>query len=216
MTKRRMPSWDELADYRITFEIKRSLVPTGEPGDCIVPIIGRIFYENEEEEIDEELCGEMTMHLIQASKGENLAEACDAHSQAIYDAWEVLYDPECSNTLRETVGESCMGDDVLYIDSIDIEPKHRGMRLGHIAVLRAIEDIGYGAAIVALFPSSLEPNQDEKASETARRKLQRYWSEIGFEPVGEGDSGYYFLDPGALVSRISDIVLDLEPTGRAQ
>ena len=90
------------------------------------------------------------------------------------------------------------GCNLLIIDFIEVYPKFRGHSIGLAAAQRIIDVLGAGCALVAATPyplqftpalagdsDKLQKLQAPKYSrKEAIRKLQGYWSGVGFTPYG--------------------------------
>lgn len=116
-------------------------------------------------------------------------------SGELFDFYEHLVDTD-TGWLREDLRLDQIGD-LLVVHQIKILPKHRGMKLGLLAMLRTIEVLGGGCAAAAIKPFPLQfcgkvndKNREEFLS--AQEKLCGYWRQLGFDQVD--DSEYYILD----------------------
>jgi hypothetical protein len=75
------------------------------------------------------------------------------------------------------------GCDLLMIDHVEIKPEYRGSGLGLVALRRFMDSFEEGCALVALFPHPPGARKEDTAWFDARRKLERHWALLGFEPV---------------------------------
>lgn len=193
-----------VAGYRFRFQMDRHIVPTGEPDEYVLPIMGEILWHPEPDEerfsvVGELRVGELKAFVIQANRacndGRDLFEACDAHSQEMCNLYEDLYDPK-DERLIDSVSDGCSGADALVIVSVMLLPKHRGHRVGQLAVLRAIADCGNGVAAAVLQPfpiglGTVPPELDKyklnfhRDQKAAVQRLRQHWGELGFVPVKE-------------------------------
>jgi hypothetical protein len=116
-----------------------------------------------------------------------------------------VLDPDTSD-IRADLAErfECIGGDLMFLHLMKVVPAHRGRDLGLVAASRLIES--YASGLVVCRPQPLQHVGDEperfatdgmeyerfsKDRREAKRKLQKYWSRLGFEPIS--DDGIYAL-----------------------
>lgn len=151
------------------------------------------------------------------NEGENLWDACDAHSQEAADLYRVLfrrgYDFKRS---IERMFPDAMSPDVLLIELIRLVPQARGRGLGLRAARRAMDafESHYGLVVVQPFPLQFNAHERKHrddpdlatfdcSEQTALAKLRRHWSQLGFERLGRSD--YFALSPTVRTTTIRDL-----------
>ncbi|WNZ59171.1 hypothetical protein QEG98_24080 [Myxococcus sp. MxC21-1] len=193
--------WRDLpGQYRIEFSSGASALGADEQ-DSIISVDGKVIYVSIEEEADAEIAtGVLAGHVIQRGRmfdrGENVFDECDAKSQTLIDYVSAILDPS-THELKEEIDKQFGGivfQNVLTIDVIESEPKHRGYNLGLAVASRLIETFGRGCGLVICKPFPLQFDINRKTDPSlssfskiqqpvARKKLQQYWGRLGFEPI---------------------------------
>lgn len=158
--------------------------------------------------------GKITAYRIHAGQaledGQNLAYECDAFDVATHEYCQAFYGAD--GGFRESVLDQfpdafVAGADLLALHVIRVQPEFRGRGVGLRASRRAIDLLAGGCGIVAMkpFPQQFEgvgegaANADEFYAglstdrPEAWRRLESYWTRIGF--VRLGDSPYFALSP---------------------
>lgn len=87
-------------------------------------------------------------------------------------------------------------DRLVAIETLKIDPEHRGKRWGLVAANRAIEFFGHGALVVlkpfplqfggGKLPDGVAAADRERVMELSRKKLFRYWKQLGAVHIGGG------------------------------
>jgi hypothetical protein len=102
-----------------------------------------------------------------------------------------LTDP-VSGTWREPVTqphpgpEHELGEHVLLLDRVFIEPEHRGITLGPIVAALAIGRLRRGCRLAVCFPAPFEGPRPEAQHDRAVAALGRIWATVGFRPRPDG------------------------------
>lgn len=181
-----------------------------EPDDYILSFEGEIALLDPEEGENESAVGWIKGFVVQvgcmSNAGQDVYEACEAHSQALADYHAALFD-ETGQHVLDDVCEG-FGNDLLIIDRIEVLPKFRGARLGLLAMLTAIDTFGAGCGAVAIkpFPLQAECNGNGRQGRSAEleldklsphfapslKKLRAYWSRAGFTRYKDTD--YFVMD----------------------
>jgi hypothetical protein len=133
--------------------------------------------------------------------GVSPAELFDSVDQDLHELYCAIFDQETESIRGDLAGASDFRD-VLYIESVKVIPSRRGKKLALYAVERLRDVFGEGCAVIALkaHPLTLEKSKYQDAinhevfatpfearGDAARAKLRTYWSQIGFERVGDTD-----------------------------
>jgi hypothetical protein len=186
-----------MVDYSITFEISaRPVLDYGEDQDLIHDIDGKIFHEEGMEK-------RARVGAIWAQKldlGEALErrvsmyEVCDAESGELFEAYEAIF--EKGSRVREDLELESFGD-ILIVHTITIDEKHRGRKLGLVALLQTIKTLGGGCSMVVIKPFPLQfsckvTKKNEKQCLDAQEKLATYWRRLNFMRIP--DTEYYYFD----------------------
>lgn len=142
---------------------------------------------------------------VAMNRGISLIDAIDSIDQDVYEYGAAVLDPE-TGELRTDLMErfECIGGDLMFLHLMKILPAHRGRDIGLVAASRLIDS--YASGLVVCRPQPLQHVGDDperlandgmeyegfsKDQREAKRKLQRYWARLGFEPIS--DDGIYAL-----------------------
>lgn len=123
-------------------------------------------------------------------------DVLDEHSQAAMNVGEILFDAS-TGALAEDFTEQIesLGNRVLLLAEIEIDPRHRGQGLGRLIAGLVIETLSPGALAVVCNPAPLHPPLDENGEPrdytdrewtTAVAKLTKLWSTLGFREFRGG------------------------------
>ncbi|APR87938.1 hypothetical protein A7982_13287 [Minicystis rosea] len=189
---------------RIDFRMSIPMPLDGEPSQFIVEYCGRILDMGSEDEPEGHRT--RTAGRIRATRihvglaeehAENLLDVFDAHSQEMLELYEAIFDHE-TDEIWDSVAEKTSGQDVLFVNSIELLPRYRGRRLGLQALQRTMEFLGTGCAVtvVEAHPIDYDQVQDERwvqrmrlkrfkrDVDAAAKRLRQYWSRLGFKRAG--------------------------------
>lgn len=198
--------------YRLRINSDHSL-PVGEELDVEdlvesleVKIIAYDFKDDTEVET-----GRALLYLVRlgvaVNNGLNAFNACDSVSQDLYDYASAVLDPETGD-VREDVGEEFeyTGGDLLILHLVEIFPAYRGRNLGLVTASRLIDHYGNGLVICRPQPlqfacedapelqrrfrernEKMEYHRFTESKTAAKKKLQTYWSKLGFQPIADGE-----------------------------
>jgi hypothetical protein len=166
--------------------------PTKNRDSYVIPVEGRV---RELRDNDAVQVGLLQAFLLRGDDAPDIHEACDAISLSLAEVADILFDEE--GMMRdEVVGAfpGAISQRVLYLESLTLEERCRGRNLGLLVAARAIHVFGGGCSLVVVkpFPVQYSNNVSDgnrPAFEASRRKLQRYWSKLGLEPI-EGTEHY--------------------------
>ncbi|KAJ6585504.1 hypothetical protein B0H19DRAFT_1109857 [Mycena capillaripes] len=112
---------------------------------------------------------------------DHLFEACDAISHELMMMYSILFDEEGEPKNMEF--EEYLQGDIMYLDSIEIEPRFRGYGIGLLAFegLRGIFP-SFEMDVILLNPAALTSELEKNpgiSPEVAQKKLISYWSLLG-------------------------------------
>jgi GNAT superfamily N-acetyltransferase len=206
-----------MAYVRFTIQIDCENV---EPSRIIPHIHGEIFDYPEEgfgEELGQKI-GRLNAYLVQRSRavndGASLFDAMDSIDQSVYDCYAALFEEptvEWGEAVEKLYRGEIGQEDVLFLDSIELEPKHRGKGIGPQVVRELIATFASsGIALVACKPFPLQYSQWNADDEEHKRKREqpgfeekqiadfarvtRVWTDLGFRKLAS-DSGFYTYAP---------------------
>jgi hypothetical protein len=182
MTKRGLPAF-EVDYWRLEFEMDVQGEST-EPEDCILDLKGRIYVSLADR--GERLAGRILLSLCRFAIGEfSPADALDAHSSDLSE-YGVLFDGDDWNTMVMDQFE-CLGTDLLVPRKMEIAKRFRGLGLGLRVLRRSVDAFSGNCGLVAIKPFPLQFEGDvagrEQEFQSARDKLVRYYSRLGFEAI---------------------------------
>jgi predicted GNAT family acetyltransferase len=119
-----------------------------EPSRVIRKIDGRVFEyvgESDREERIGDLCSFLVQPGLAFEKGENLYDAMDSISDDTAEYYAAVFDPD-TNEWNASVQDpySCgpISSDLLYIDRVELDEKHRGKGIGRLVVQQILETFG--------------------------------------------------------------------------
>ncbi len=155
-----------------------------------------------------------------ANDGVSLFEVCDGHSHGLLDLYTTLFDLE-EDFYREEIQQrfTVVQADCLLIDYVVLHPKWRGLKLGLVAIRRAVDLLGGGCGLTVCSPAPLERGSLEMGGippawlpeigspferNAARVKLRRYLKRMGFRRIGR--SPYYGLSMTHVTPSVEDLL----------
>lgn len=128
--------------------------------------------EDADEDFEPEVVGRVEAYRILCElaqrEGVNIAYLMDGEHADLGEAWRALRDADLDDFL---------GQDLLVIQTVDIEPEHRGKELALQAVRAVIRVHGGGCQFVVI--NALPSGYGDDPDEAAREKLERYFSRLG-------------------------------------
>jgi GNAT superfamily N-acetyltransferase len=184
-----------------------------EPSRVIRKIDGTVFeYAGESDK--EKQIGNLQCFLVQpglaAERGESLFEAMDSISDATMDCYEALFDPdtnEWSDSVQELYSGGPISPDLLFIDRVELDERHRGKGIGRDVVQGIIETFGLHCGLIVCKPFALQyegwaetysvaeqadPGFEKRESDAFGR-VSKFWADCGF--VQLPDSEFYAHSP---------------------
>ncbi|KAJ7472677.1 hypothetical protein FB451DRAFT_1250337 [Mycena latifolia] len=121
------------------------------------------------------------MNGMDGDSSEDLFESCDAVSHELMMMYSILFNEE--GEPKDTEFEEYLQGDIMYLDSIELEPRFRGYGIGLLAFegLRGIFP-SFEMDVILLNPSALTSELEKNpgiSPEAAQKKLIAYWSLLG-------------------------------------
>jgi hypothetical protein len=187
-----------------------------EPSRVIRKIEGTVF-ECAGESDEEEQIGTLQCFLVQpglaAEKEVSLFDAMDSISEATLECYEALFDPdtdEWSDSVQQLYLGGPISPDLLFIDRVELDERHRGNGIGRDVVKGIIETFGLHCGLIVCKPFALQyegwaetysaaeqanPGFEKRKSDAFGR-VARFWMECGF--VQLPDSEFYGHSPELL------------------
>jgi hypothetical protein len=168
--------------------------------------------------------GKLHAYHIQADRAANdgvsLFEVCAGHSQALHDLHITVFDQE-QDIYREEIQEqfTVVESDCLVIDYVVLHPKWRGLKLGLVAIRKAVDLLSTGCGLTVCAPALLERESVDRlgippvwlpqyANAEERRgavpKLRRYLKRLGFRRIGR--SPFYALSMTHVAPSMHDLL----------
>lgn len=202
----------ELSDFEIKFSFRRRLL-NNDLNDFITKLTGHLRAFNNETERFDIPVGRIYVYRIEIARafeeGESIWQIFDSQDAELADYYSNLFnEDDFSDDLQNIVAPG-FGTDLLIVDRVEILKDFRGLNLGLILALRAIESFSDGCGYIALRPCPLQfgpyrnketkklqlmgYDQFSKNERQAFKNLRRHWSKIGFVPVG--NSTVYIKSP---------------------
>src|SRR5262249_27722575 len=109
--------------------------------------------------------------------------------------------------------------DLLVIDWVVLHPRWRGLKLGLVAVRKAVDLLGGGCGLTVCRPVPVQPesfdmggipghwlpqHRTREERKEATRKLRRYLKKMGFQRIGR--SPYYGLSMTHVMPSVEDLL----------
>jgi GNAT superfamily N-acetyltransferase len=214
----------DIGYYRINFQFTDLLFEL-EPNHYALGIFGEIVHIDDSPAVHGEpesaKVGYTSAYYLPAydaiEGGVSVFEMYDATSSELEECYAALFD---GNELKEDVVDGqfdgdVMTKDVLYLARIEILPAHRGRNLGLAVTRRMIERFGPATGLVAMIPFPLRSSQLQQSAEEmemdefdqdherSQKKLENYYSRLGFERVG--DTRVFALTTAYRIPSLGDI-----------
>lgn len=172
-----------------------------DPGDYVSDLQVEIeccAEDGEEREVGR-ICGYVVDVERADQAGIHIFDLFDSHSQELSDFWFALY--ETDDTLKASVlklfGATPYNRNLIVLSNIELEPEHRGRKLGLYAVAQTIEHLKTSCAIAIghPFPCQFGPWADDPdwmarfgpglkgGRQSAFTRLGSYWEQLGFARI---------------------------------
>ena len=160
-----------------------------EPSRVIPRIDGEVFdLVGDDADEKEVLVGRIGAYLVKVDRafdeGESLFAAMDSIDQSVHDCYCALFDPktdEWNSSILGFYGYKILSMDVLYIESVDLEPQFQSIDITPI-IRETLATFGANVGLVA---------HAEEQPENAK-----VWTDFGFRKLP--DSDFYTYAPELL------------------
>ncbi|KAJ7291506.1 hypothetical protein C8J57DRAFT_217550 [Mycena rebaudengoi] len=135
------------------------------------------------------------MNGLDGDSSDGLFESCDAISHELMMMYSILFDEE--GEPRDSFEEQLQGD-ILYLDSIEIEPRFRGYGIGLLALdgLRGIFP-SFEMDVILLNPAGLTSevvgDPGSANHNVVQKKLIAYWSLLGMAVWAPPESDFKLM-----------------------
>jgi GNAT superfamily N-acetyltransferase len=133
-----------------------------EPSRVVPAFRGEVF-EYEEGSDEEFKIGRIDGYLVMRGRamddGESLFDAMDSISSSTLECFEALFDNETgewNERVQSLYEHDIPGHDVVLIETIELEPDHRGKGIGAKVVRETIATLGSSCGLVACKPFALQ------------------------------------------------------------
>jgi hypothetical protein len=199
--------WSIMGVFYITSSTSVPVSSYDELDDHVVTYTGEVEYRDENDQVSQ--VGKYSLYRILGSlavdHGEDLFDVFDAHSQELHDIYCAVFDHESRDWNNEVADKfSCDEMDLLVIDSLQLDPKWRGLRLGLLVLRRLIDLHVAGCGLVVCHPYPLERNDTPEQVRLGTIKLRRYVRQMGFRRIGK--TPYYGLSTSQVTPKIEDLL----------
>ncbi len=202
----------ELSDFEIKFSFHRRLLDD-DLNDFITKVTGHLRAFNENTEKFDIPVGRIFVYRIEIARaleqGESIWQIFDSQDSELADYYSNLFNEDDFSDNLQNIVEPGFGTDLLIVDRVEILKDFRGLNLGLILALRAIESFSDGCGYIALRPCPLQfgpyrhkeaeklqlmgYDQFSKNEAEAFKNLCRHWGKIGFVQIGS--STVYIKSP---------------------
>lgn len=122
------------------------------------------------------------------NKGRNIVDELDAVDQEMYDLASFIYDDSKEEYFSERL-ERWLGpaSDVMYVQSVWVEPDHRGHNIEGLMIDNMFRVFGHGCDAIVLrcvpFGGSLDGGFEPTGSKDGFGRLLKYYKRLGFVRV---------------------------------
>jgi hypothetical protein len=136
---------------------------------------------------------------LAAERHVRLADVCEGHSERLYRLYLRLYQPRHYGFRHAITGQFLVvSSDLLYLDTIILDPRWRGLKLGLLVARRVVTLLGSGCGLVATtiapyrrglkVPDDWVPRYaSDDDRQRARERLCDYFSAVGFRRIGASE-----------------------------
>jgi hypothetical protein len=197
-----------MASFDLVVRTGGSLHPQGGPSDFISEYTAFVRCHAKAGRVSR--VGKLHAYRIHAGLAADheasLRDVCHDHSRELAFVHRLLYEPDYSFKGAVLQQFYAAEPDTLVLDYVVLHPKWRGLKLGLLAVRKAIDLVGGGCGLAVSYIAPLDRkahrlmkvpgdwvplNAGEEERQEAAAKLRRYFKRMRFERVGR--SPYYGL-----------------------
>lgn len=203
------PDYDDTSEsesyYVVLITISKSAIvelePGHEPDDYVYYLEATVLFSDENG--DRKSVGKFTGHIVDVDRAirerTRVFDVFDAHSQELCDIWFALYSSHArlADPVQKLVEGPLFSPNVLVVSDGQIEPAHRGRRLGLLVMQQIAEHLKSFCGIAVLKPFPLQHGSARKDKAWMRRygsglqsdlragvsKLRKYWAQLGFRRI---------------------------------
>jgi hypothetical protein len=190
-----------MAFFDVVLQTYGSVHADGEPTDFLSEYTGFIRYTRDRDDKTFRV-GKVhawRLHVgLAHGNGVSVFDVCDAESQELSDLYAALFelrDDDLKLAIRDKF--EAVESDILILDYIVLNPRWRGLKLGLLAARKLIDMLAGGCALAVAdiqplhpdahpslkVPPSWIPRHESDDLRLARRKLRRYFRNMGFARI---------------------------------
>jgi GNAT superfamily N-acetyltransferase len=182
-----------------------SLTPSWKEEGICIHLDGEIFEDGEgnNKDVKEIKIGKVLAWLILRGRAmnehRNVGEVMDAVSSGLHECWGELltHDGDWTPAVLQIYDEDLFGNDILFLESIELDDAYRGKGIGARVVRETISTFGSSCALVACKPFPLqytnwmddeykavrEAPGFEKKRRAAFGKVEKFWRGLHFNKL---------------------------------
>jgi hypothetical protein len=142
-----------MATFDVVLRTSACLHPLGEPDEYVSAISGVVTCAHDETGAVTRVgrFAALRVHARLAyDAGESLFDVCDCHSHELHVLHALLYEPDGSSFREGLVRRfDAVESDLLVLDYVVLHPRWRRLRLGLLAVRKAVDLMGGGCGLPA-------------------------------------------------------------------
>jgi hypothetical protein len=182
-----------------------------DPEDFVIEISGSLGCFRDESAVSLEI-GKLSACIVQVERalveGQSVFDVMDAHETA--SNYMELYDfdtAEFGDSVQSLFGDGILTANLLILDKLAIEPKHRGRGLGLLALSRVIDVFGPSCDLVVCQPYPMQFGGAAEDPEWMTRfgagldddekrgiaRLAKHWQKLGFRQIPS--TKFYAISP---------------------
>ena len=201
-----------MGDFDILCQTTVPVSSYNEPDDFVVEY--RAMIRHDGKPIGEAVLYKVLLGLA-CNYGEHPFDIFDAHSDKLLAYYKALFDLETGD-IREKIDRrfECAGSDLLIIESVVLDPKWRGLKLGLLSLRRLIDLHESDSRLVVCRPYPLEKADTPEQQRAGTVKLRRYIKKLGFRRIGK--TGFYGLSTTLVTPKFEDVLRQPAGEGRRE
>ena len=200
-----------MGEFRLVCRAEVGLSTYQDLEDYVIEDAGEIRYHGDEDEGPEPSplkVGEFKVQRVLGSlaqeAGEDIFEVCDAASQELHEACYTLFSLKTRQP-RQWLQNAywAFASDFLLIESITLDPKWRGLRVGLLVLRRLIDLFAPSEGMVVCQPFAFGAESEEQWRE-GTVKLRRYVRGLGFRRLKR--SRFYGLSTANVIPTAGEVL----------